>query len=150
MQPSRPFLQRVARDLPPGQWPDGTGWATVPPAQYEIFGMGPRFTTKVTKNTKPKREKANITVLVHSKARSSEEQAGSTSQDLKLGQFFFNGPRLCRRPTAARPNTGWRDILARGAPSWLLRLGFATAAIRPGCAACQDGPRISQITRIQN
>src|SRR5580765_1528562 len=40
------------------------------------------------------------------------------------------GPRLWRSPAAACPRQMRREALTRGELSWLLRLGFATAAVR--------------------
>src|SRR5436190_924446 len=42
----------------------------------------------------------------------------------------LGGPRLWRSPAAARPRKMRRKTSTRGEMSWLLRLGFATAAVR--------------------
>src|SRR5712671_6748161 len=43
---------------------------------------------------------------------------------------LLGGPRLWRSPAAARPSKVRRKTLTRGEMSWLLRLGFATTAVR--------------------
>ena len=37
------FCRMVVRDLSPGQWPDGTGGAPIPPMRQEISGLTALF-----------------------------------------------------------------------------------------------------------